>query len=120
MTPTILIAILVLALIALAVLLGSGAIRRDPPPFGPAANGAIAYGSGGDLYIRDSLTSSPRPLVTSPGEQSGVGFSPNGRLIIYDDIRSDGDHVTVANSNGGQPGRHPRSAVAERLGPVRA
>src|SRR6188472_3162156 len=55
---------LILALAATAVLV-VGSRPRMPPPFGPAANGLIAYGAAdGDLYAIDAVSGTSHPLVT--------------------------------------------------------
>jgi len=45
---------LLIALLA-AALIVAGSQSKVPPPFGPARNGALAFGDG-DVYLRDSVT----------------------------------------------------------------
>jgi hypothetical protein len=51
----VMIALLIVAMVAAALLIGS--TRRPlPPPFGPAANGALVYAEDGDIYGLDPAT----------------------------------------------------------------
>ena len=55
-----LVALLLLALaVSLAIVAGSQ--RHVPAPFGPAANGVVAYEAGGDIFTADPATVPPRP-----------------------------------------------------------
>lgn len=97
-----------LLLALLAALLATAAVyfgsqRRLPPPFGPARNGQLVYGIGGDLYVRDSVTATPRLLLSGPSEQGGVVISPDGQLIAYDNMVSGVDHPWVASIDGSNP-----------------
>jgi Tol biopolymer transport system component len=98
--------VLVLALVlamAAAAAVYVGTQPRLPLPYGPAANGQLVYGNGGDIYIRDSLTSDPRLLVSGPSEQGGVLVSPDGRLMAYDNVVDDVNHAWVAGIDGSNP-----------------
>lgn len=76
-----LLAILVLALAgALAVYIGTQ--PRLPEPFGPAANGAIAYDAGGSLYLFDPDTDTVRALVSDAEGWIDPWFSPDGRQLL--------------------------------------
>jgi dipeptidyl aminopeptidase/acylaminoacyl peptidase len=102
--------LIIVALVAasLAIFVGSG--RRLPPPFGPAANGQLVYGSGGDLYVRDSVDGPARLLLGGAGDQAGVIVSPDGQLVAYDDYSGTAGlgsganpHEWVANIDGSNP-----------------
>ena len=97
----ILLILALLAAAAAAVFVGSQ--HRTPAPFGPAANGQIAYGSGGDLFVRDSLTGAPRVLVGGPGDKGGAVFSLDGQKVAYDNVVGGVDHVFVAEADGSSP-----------------
>ena len=49
-----------------------------PKPFGPAANGIVVYGSGGDLYAMNADGSGRRLLASDRGENFGL-TNPTGR-----------------------------------------
>jgi len=91
------------ALLAAATAFFVSAQRRVPPPYGLAENGRIVYGSGGDLFVRDTLADAPRVLVGGPGDQAGALFSFDGQLVAYDNVVGGVDHVTVAGADGSSP-----------------
>ena len=66
---TIGIALLLLALLVAGAIISFG-LRQDPlpAPFGPAANGLIAYPADGDIYTRNLETGEER-LVISANDQ---------------------------------------------------
>jgi hypothetical protein len=53
-------------LLALAVglVIVAGSQRHVPAPFGPAANGSVAYEAGGDIFTADPVTGVAKALVT--------------------------------------------------------
>ena len=84
--PTPLLVVLVLAALIAAVVLAIavGSQRRLPPPFGFAANGAIAYdtGNGGHAFLADADGRNPRRLP-GQGIERRPTFSPDGMRIVY-------------------------------------
>ena len=62
------VALLVIAL-AVSALLVAGALRHPvPPPFGPAANGLIAYADDlGAINVGDPVTGLSKAIVPGPG-----------------------------------------------------
>jgi WD40-like Beta Propeller Repeat len=76
-----LVALLIAALVAAAVLVGSQ--RRLPPPFGPAGNGLVAYDAGGTLFIADPDLASPRPIEGGLGAVLSPVFSRDGRSLAF-------------------------------------
>jgi Tol biopolymer transport system component len=76
-----LVALLIAALVAAAVLVGSQ--RRVPPPFGPAGNGLVAYDAGGTLFIADPDLASPRPIEGGLGAVLSPVFSRDGRSLAF-------------------------------------
>jgi dipeptidyl aminopeptidase/acylaminoacyl peptidase len=78
----------VLALIALllaallAVYVGSHTPRL-PAPFGPAANGLVAFAQGGDIYTVDPDTGTGNAIVGGPDTDSDPAFSPDGTRIAF-------------------------------------
>jgi Tol biopolymer transport system component len=92
--------LLLLALIAGALIAYVGSQRRVPPPFGPARNGALAYKSNGDLYVRESPAGEGRLLIGGPGDQAAPDYSPDGTFLTFITTLSDGDHFSIANADG--------------------
>ena len=73
-----LMALLVVALAALAV----GGRPNLPPPFGPAANGLVAYASGGDIHTVNPVTGASTVIVKGPGD-ADPRFSRDGTRIAF-------------------------------------
>ena len=73
--------VLLLALLAAALLLSGR--PRLPAPFGPAANGLIAYMSGPQIVVAPIGGSDPRPLTPAAEVAGEPVFSPLGRRIAY-------------------------------------
>lgn len=86
-----LVALLVAALVAGAVLIGSQ--QRLPEPFGPAGNGAIAYDRDGDLFIADGLLGTSRILVGGSERDLAPAFSNQGDRIAF--IREAGKDIRL-------------------------
>ena len=95
-----------LAVAALALLLIAGAIwfagsrHRVPAPFGPAANGLIAYASGGDVSVGDPVTGQAHVLIGGPEIDSDPSFSPNGERLAFVRKASGGFDLMVAKADG--------------------
>lgn len=84
--------LLILALAAGAVLIGSRP-QRLPPPFGPAANGTLAFSVGGDIYVRDTATGTSRLIVGGPGIDLSPAWSPPGTGVAF--LRETGSTVDL-------------------------
>ncbi len=95
-----LVVLAVLVALAATLAIYAGSQRRLPPPFGPAANGALLYASNGDLYVRDTLTSSGRLLVGGPNVETSAGYTPDGTHLAYFSTHDGADHLMVANTDG--------------------
>ena len=91
------------ALMAAALAFYIGTQKKLPPPLGPARNGQVVYGIDGDIYVRDTLSSEPRLLISGPTKQGGVVTSPDGQLIAYDSYVGEVDHAMVAGIDGSNP-----------------
>jgi Tol biopolymer transport system component len=110
-TIGVLIALLLIAALA-AVIVGSR--PRVPAPFGPAANGLIAYDSGGDVYIGDPITGVSRAVLTGPGDDFDPAWSRDGTLLAISRpangrdstwvVRPDGSHLVEVTPKGGVEG----------------
>ena len=101
---TIGIALLLLALLVAGAIISFG-LRTDPlpAPFGPAANGLIAYPADGDIYTRDVLTGEERLVVSGPETDVGATFSRDGQSIAFirlEPVEADGATLMVANADG--------------------
>ena len=77
------IALLLLALAASAVFVVGTRRPALPSPFGAAANGPIISSWLGDIYIRDTFTTTPRILLGGPQEDAVAGFSRDGTRFAY-------------------------------------
>ncbi len=67
---------------AIAFFVGSRS-PRVPPPFGPAANGLIAMGQNGDLYVVDPSSGEMRLLLGGPDVDDWVGFTRDGTRGVF-------------------------------------
>lgn len=87
-----------LALLVAAAYIGSR--PRVPSPFGPAANGLIAFDDGSRIVVTDGTGRAPLPLTSGPGVDSRASFSPDGLRIAF--WREDGPRVSLmtAEANG--------------------
>src|SRR5262245_7424887 len=85
----VMLALLIVALVATALFVGSQR-RPLPPPFGPASNGAIVFDEGGNLFIADELTGNTRELIAGPETDGWPGFSNQGDRIAFVRV-GDGD-----------------------------
>jgi Tol biopolymer transport system component len=111
--------LIVLALIAVVgvALLAGAQHTRPAPPFGPAANGAVAYAQDGDIYRYDLPTGQLVPLIAGPTYDFGATFSRDGSQLLFARIPAgpvgDGDpplSIMVADLDG--------SNVRDLTGPV--
>ena len=75
------IALLIVALIGAAILIGTQ--RRLPEPFGPAGNGLVAYDAGGKLYLADADLSETRAIEGGLGAVISPVFSRDGRQLAF-------------------------------------
>ena len=79
-----LLAILGLLLAAVVAVAVGSRQQRLPAPFGPAANGFVAYGAkDGDIHAFDAVTGLSRPLVAGPEHDETPEFAPNGTQFIF-------------------------------------
>ena len=87
---TLAIALLLLALLVAGAIISFG-LRPDPvpAPFGPAANGLVAYPADGDIYTRDLVTGDERLVIASPEREFGATFSRDGQWLSF--LRFGGD-----------------------------
>ena len=76
----VMLALMIVALVATTLLIGSQQRERPAPLF---RNGAIVYEQGGDLFLADQLGGTPRALVAGPEADSDPLFSPGGDRIAF-------------------------------------
>ena len=108
---TIALALLIAALIATALFVGSQQ-HRVPPPFGPARNGPLAYQRSDAIYVRDTVDAPERVLIGSEGGAVGfAGFSPDGTRILFTRIMAGSEYLYVADAEG----RGERKILASAL-----
>ena len=75
-----LIALLLAAIVAIAIV---GSQQRLPEPFGPAANGQVAYLSNGQVYAANPDGSNPIQLTFGDGSASTPVWSRDGTKFAY-------------------------------------
>lgn len=81
------VALLIVALLALAVLGGSG--RHLPPPFGIARPGSIVMDVGGDIYLAGPDGRNPLKLYAGSHWDGHATFSPDGTKIAFESALDD-------------------------------
>lgn len=100
----ILLSLLLLAT-AIAFAAGTSPAPKLPPPYGPAANGLIAYGYLGDIWLIGEDGSDPQQLTSGPELDFTGVWSPDGTTLAYWSAEFDGDPTNVnqvaAAGNGG-------------------
>jgi dipeptidyl aminopeptidase/acylaminoacyl peptidase len=98
-------AVVVLLLVGLLIglLLLVGAQHRLPAPYGPAANGQIAFAGEGDIYTVDPETGVSTALVTGPEVDADPVWSRDGTRIVFRRTMPDGsgDRLYLARADGG-------------------
>jgi Tol biopolymer transport system component len=94
-----LLALLALLLAAAAVVY-VGSRPRVPAPFGPAANGLIAYARGGDIFTVDPVTGTRATIVTGPDYDRDPRWSLDGTRIAFLRLARAGHVLVVADADG--------------------
>jgi Tol biopolymer transport system component len=87
------VALLLLAL-AVGLVVFAGSQRHAPPPFGPAANGVVAYERGGDIYTVDPATGVSTAVITGPERDFNPRWSRDGTRLAF-------ERKVVGNSGSG-------------------
>ncbi|MEW5989943.1 MAG: hypothetical protein AB1736_01180 [Chloroflexota bacterium] len=99
-----LVALLLLALIAGALILAGSQPFRPAPPFGPAANGALAFSRAGDVFVVDGLGGTPRKVLGGPNVDAAPLFSPDGsHMLVLRDLGNGRQALVWAGFNGADP-----------------
>jgi Tol biopolymer transport system component len=76
-------AVVILLLLATTVLILVGSRRQLPPPFGPAANGHIAFVAENHVFLADPDGSNRRQISFEPGRQANPVFSRDGTRLAW-------------------------------------
>jgi Tol biopolymer transport system component len=92
----VMLALLIVALVATVLVIGSQRVRT-PSVYG---NGAVVYAEAGDLFIADELGGTPRPLVAGPDDDSSPLFSPQGDRIAFRRQTPDGTKIMAVTPDG--------------------
>ena len=91
-----------LAIVALVAALMVGSQRRVPPPFGPAANGSLAYVTDTkDIATVDPVTGKTRIVVGGETDDRYPVFSRDGTRIAFIRSVDGGEAVFAADASGG-------------------
>jgi Tol biopolymer transport system component len=98
LVPLLLLVAALLIAAALAVVL-VGAPRRLPPPFGPAANGLIAYDTNAEIFVANADGTNSRSLVSTLSDTASATFSPDGTRLAFWAYDSP-DSLFVVNADG--------------------
>lgn len=93
-------ALLLLALVLGTVMLAGSRPRSLPAPFGPAANGLVAYSDDGDIYTVDPMTGDARVVVSGPERDIGPVWSLDGSRFAFVRHDSEGSRLYLANADG--------------------
>ena len=87
-------------LLAAAVTLYVGSRPRLPAPFGPAANGLVAYAEGGGIWTVDPVTGDRQKIVSLAGHNKAPRFSRDGTSIAFLRAVQGGDLLVVTRVDG--------------------
>lgn len=79
----VMLAALLVALAAGALIVAGNQARPLPAPFGLAANGALIYSDGGDIFAADPNGESPRLLFGGPAIDVGAWPSYDGTALAF-------------------------------------
>jgi Tol biopolymer transport system component len=116
---TIAVAVVLVALVA-AALVVVGSQRRVPPPFGLARNGSLVFDASGDIYVRDAVEGTSRPLVTGPTDDFAAGFTRDGTRLSF--LRRTAGTMGSADERiqiftAGTDGSNPRQVTESLIAP---
>jgi Tol biopolymer transport system component len=105
----------ILVILALAAVLFAGSRRHVPAPFGPAANGLVAYAKNGDIYAADPVTGKATGVITSAAQDSDPVWSRDGTMLAFLRQVGNGDGQLMAAAADGS-GVRPISQPLPGLG----
>ena len=84
-------------LLAAALTLYVGSRPRVPPPFGPAANGLVAYAEDGDIWTVDPMTGIRTAVVTGVSNDTAPRYSRDGTRLAF--FREEAGRVRLVSIN---------------------
>jgi dipeptidyl aminopeptidase/acylaminoacyl peptidase len=77
------VALLLLALVV-GLMIVAGSQRHIPAPFGPAANGLVAYEKGGDIFTADPMTGVSTAVITGTERDINPRWSRDGTRLAFE------------------------------------
>jgi Tol biopolymer transport system component len=98
-----------IGVLALLALLIAGALalyagsrqQRLPAPFGPAANGVVAYSQEGDIYVANPSTGNATAISSGPETDLRPIFSPDGTKVVFErKVSGGGSDLYVVGADG--------------------
>ena len=93
--------LMLMALLAIGIAVGSDLVRLPTrpavAPFGLAANGQLAYGRDGDIWVGDLRSGATELLVGGPAYERGPVWSPDGSRLAF--LR--GERLFAVDADGG-------------------
>jgi hypothetical protein len=72
-----------LALIGIAIVAVGSRVQRVPAPFGPAANGQIAYWADGDILVADPDGTHAHAVISGPSDDGVPGYTRDGTQLTF-------------------------------------
>ncbi|MEP6639492.1 MAG: LpqB family beta-propeller domain-containing protein [Chloroflexota bacterium] len=75
---------LLLIVLAMGAVLIVGSQRPLPAPFGPAANGHVAYAANGDIYTADPASGIAHAVITGPDTDLAPVWSRDGTHLAFE------------------------------------
>jgi Tol biopolymer transport system component len=87
-------------LLAAAVTLYVGSRPRLPAPFGPAANGLVAYAELGEIWTVHPVTGERKAIVTLTGGNEAPRFSRDGTRLAFLRRAEGGLSLAITNADG--------------------
>jgi hypothetical protein len=93
------VALLLIALVLGALFIG-GSQRHLPAPFGPAANGRVAFNDRSDIYTADPLSGVATAVVTGPETDDNPVWSRDGTHFVFEREGVGDARLYVARADG--------------------
>jgi dipeptidyl aminopeptidase/acylaminoacyl peptidase len=97
---TIVVLALLVVLLAAAVTLYVGSRPRLPAPFGPAANGLVAYAELGEIWTVDPVTGDRNKIVSLAGGNQAPRFSRDGTRVAFFRRIEGGELLAITRADG--------------------